>query len=473
MKSSLRPGALLFAALLTLAPFSALATTATLTWDGSYIESPDGQPEAFLSQTTGSTTPGKAPYPSYAKLHYEVKTVCDKNEFRGSKINGWDEQSSRLWIKTNWQCTQKEGMSCNSVYGEHDTADTAIAFDAFVYPGVVYMLSGYAECFHSDSLVVGGHDHHCGGHQADGYPNCHGFYSDKVGIPPRLYAVTLQSTKNNYNFNKFKVGETLKLTSIEHNIPDKIDNSSNVFPIQKILKITGPGIDEELDLNELEFSVNMAELTPNAAGTVKFQLITKGYVYYYDHWHGGQMDKWNTYDWNKAYPENNYTQEKLYSKTSCSDEDCVEKCAGDETCLAKYHAELWTLESEVLEIPVTDSWCVTQKRQDVPYVQFRKTADPDEECRACSATFTNASSMDVMLGNADDPCANGSSEEEEHNDNDAGTNPPGNDAGNSGGGTAPADKDNGSSGCSAAGTGALLSAVVLMGIPAIVRRKKK
>ena len=438
---------LAFVFVLSLSP-AALAADVTATWDGTYITDPSQVPADFPANA-----PGPAPYPSYAKISLKVATNCAVAGVNDStKITGWTPQPSAYGI------LQRDILSCVSdyegcnlynlfyagrLYAEKDQGNASVTYDAYVRPGAAYVLTGTQVCYIDDNK-----GRRCGGNATE-FPRCHGWRSPKVEIPPVLHSVTITSKKQYKNFNTFKAGATLSIE--DYNFYDALPDKKSSFelPIQKTLIVEGPGIPQtEYDLTNWDMHDSIAVLTPTSAGTMRLKLRTRGYTYYYDHWHGNKDDDWNWYDWNKLYPNPTYTEQTLYSTNKLCDEifdvHQLNDPSDDERCSGYgepiYHAELFSLESEWLEIPVTDDWCLIKKEKRDPF--YLVSAIPSEGCHSCSSKYSEERNLWDP-----DPCA--ASTEEDGDD--------------------PSEDDS-SSGCSAAGAGFVSSGILFALFPALRRR---
>lgn len=441
---------------------AALAADISFTWDGKYITDPSQIPEGFLGQA-----PGPSPAPSYAKVAFKAQTTCAvKGSEDSTKLILWEQQPhwGSVLAGDDFSCVAEPGNRCDAgtTAVTADAQNAMISFNAYMAPGTAYAFSGYQVCYVND-----GRDRRCGGNAAE-FPKCH-VWSAKVEIPPVLYGIAIRSNKQYKSFNTFKAGETLYIDDVRENVTSA--SSSFLLPIKKTLIVEGPGIPQsEYDLTNWDMHESLTALTPTSTGMMRFKLRTQGYTYYYDHWHGSSYEDWNRYDWNKLYPNPTYTEQALYSTDDLCDkifdQHQMDDPSDDERCSGygqpKYHAELFTLESEWLEIPVTDDWCVIKRSEREHIWDF--TAQPSEGCHACSSSYRE----DRPFWE-DDPCANSASGSGDGDGSGEGSpdrpSTPGDGDGDDG------DRDGDASGCSAAGASLPSAPVLLALFPALRRRR--
>ena len=446
----------------SLFPALALAADVSFTWDGNYLRDPNSVPAAFPSPS-----PGPAPDPTYAKLVVKAATDCALvTPDDSTKLGFWEHQPSHYsWLMAdNFDCVTEPGRVCqNAGLAQVDNANASISFDAYVNPGAAYAISGTQICYIQDDKGW-----RCGGNAAQ-FPRCHA-WSAKVEVPPVLNGVTISSKKQAKYFNTFKVGAALHLSNVAADLPET--TSSYLLPIKQTLIVEGPGIPQaEYDLANWDHRDSLAVLTPTSAGTMRFKVRTQGYTYYMDHWHGGALEDWSKHDWNKQFPNPTYTEERLDSDEKCDkifnehqpdDPDDDEKCPGFGQ--PKFHAELFSLESEWIEIPVTDDWCLIKTRTP-SFPAWKKSAIPSEGCHSCSSKYSEERNLWDP-----DPCAT-STEEDGDDPSEGGTDP--DDAGTSGGSGTSDKEDDSSSGCSATGAGFVSCGILCALFPALRRRRNQ
>jgi hypothetical protein len=453
---------LLALSVVVLLPTAALAASTSLTWDGSYITDPSQMPEEFAS-----LAPGTGPRPRYAKLSFNVTANCPAGYY-STKIAGWDRQHSQgVAMIANAQCITDSG-NCpyDTNYAEIDHQQASLTYDMYVRPGVPYVLSGTQVCY-AESMADPYTIRICQSAEAGGEDaKCHSWHSSVIEVPPVLSSVNLSSSKTYKYFNKFKVGETLKISDFNTHVPES--NYNPLPPVQQWLVVEGPGIEKrEYRLKDL-MRDEITDITPTEPGTMTLKIRTMGYIYYMDHWHGSQYDDWTYTNWLTDYPEldgreEHYTQETLYSSEKCTriiDANIVNDPSDDVLCPGYgepvYRAELFDLISEPLEIPVENDWCIKPTTGIGNY-----HANPTEGCHSCSAGY----SENMYWFEVDELCNNDAS-----GNDDAGGN--GSDNGNDDPTDKPGKKDDESSGCSATGVASLASLMGLALIPALKRRRK-
>lgn len=445
------------AALLSLAliPQLSLAANVSLTWDGTFVSDPAELPEEYIGGWEPGPGTGRMQEPSLAKLVFSGQTNCAlASEEDSTKLSVWEHQLGDLKI---FDCTSNPGqsMKCAAPHTAEATAQNAtISFTRYVLPGAAYHVSGNQVCYLNDGL-----ERRCGSDEAS-YGKCHSWTTERVEVPPILRSIQIYSSKAYKSFNTFKAGATLQIRAL---YPYLFPNNriSSALPVKHTLIIEGPGIPQtEYVIPKYGVFDEAPEVTPTSAGTMRLKVRSQGYTYYTDHYHGGANDDWGEmYDWNQLYPNPTYTEQTLYSTDQTCDEvwdvHDANDPSDDERCPGYgepiYRAELFDLESEWIEIPVTDDWCVVQPRDPARELDAR----PDEGCHPCSAQFDN----DNPLFGAEDPCsANYEGDSSGDNDDSNTGNDSGNTSGNESGNSASnsgsqnsGTKEEESSGCAAAG----------------------
>ncbi len=468
------------AALLSLAliPQLSLAANVSLTWDGTFVSDPAELPEEYIGGWEPGPGTGRMQEPSLAKLVFSGQTNCALSSSEDStKLSVWEHQVSDLKI---FDCTSNpgSGMACAVAhYEETDAQNSAISFVRYVLPGAAYNVSGNQVCYLNDGL-----ERRCGSDEAL-YGKCHSWTTERVEVPPILRSVQIYSSKAYKSFNTFKAGATLQIRAL---YPYLFPNNriSSALPVKHTLIIEGPGIPQtEYVIPQYGiFDETPIEVTPTSAGTMRLKVRSQGYTYYTDHYHGGANDDWGEmYDWNQLYPNPTYTEQTLYSTDKTCDEvwdvHVADDPTDDERCPGYgdpiYRAELFNLESEWIEIPVTDDWCVVQTRTPARELDAR----PEEGCHPCSAQFDG----DNPRFGSEDPCSanyegdssadNGESNTGNGSDNGSG-NGSENASGNGGSQNTNSEEEE-SSGCAAGGVGGFgLGALVSVAL-AFRRRNKK
>jgi len=334
--------------------------TISLTWDGKLLT--DAEREKLKTEH-GLTR--LSPVFQYAKLSFSMSSGCSGATSTAVGLMPLQPNAlTTLESVTNVTCSSDTPCSYGSASHASPT-DSMVSFDAYVHAGAAYLFLGRAECTANLSWSK---------------PVA---YSPVILIPPVFSSFKFTSKKTLKTFNKLKVGESLKISFEEYN---QEELSSAEIPIKKTLIVEGAGVTRrEYDVRgppDLR-QEGLKDITPTEAGTLTLRLRIQGYVYYSRHTHNVQFD-WTDYDWNAATAG----KPDLYTADYQSlDQLC------DEHGLPKYQAESYEMISAPVEIPVLDSWCLTQASRSSPF--WGAPVDPNEGCDACSAVYNdNAPSYD-------------------------------------------------------------------------------